>query len=91
MSLQVDQLISGWGMPSAEHVTVCSPLLALLFSLSSTTLAGTETKRQWWELIFPPDCRMEGKHASSGECESAVSLPQSRDEVGLITSVVVYF
>jgi len=45
MSLQVDQLISGWGMPSAEHVTVCSPLLALLFSLRSTTLAGTETKR----------------------------------------------
>lgn len=56
MLLQVDQLISGWGIPSAEHVTVCSPLLALLFSLRSTTLAGTETKRHWWELILGCEC-----------------------------------
>lgn len=74
MSLQVDQLISGWGMPSAEHVTVCSPLLALLFSLRSTTLAGTETKRQWWELTLLSDCRMEG------EPDSIVPLTWPGDE-----------
>lgn len=59
MSLQVDQLISGWGIPSAEHVTVCSPLVALLFSLRSTTLAGTGTKRHWWELILHSECGLE--------------------------------
>lgn len=64
MLLQVDQLISGWGIPSAEHVTVCSPLLALLFSLRSTTLAGTETERLWWELILSFECRW-GKEISS--------------------------
>lgn len=89
MSLQADQLISGWGMPSAEHVTVCSPLLALLFSLRSTTLAGTETKRQRWELILLFDCRMEGKCCYT----EPVTWPWGTggSEVGLITSVVLYF
>lgn len=44
-SLQVYQLISGCGMPSAAHSTFCSPLM-VLFSCSASTLAETECRER---------------------------------------------